>query len=604
MSQKGVFWYRAARYDTQQEAWNALNKLKAGVAHLRGENLLTVMFSNPAVVYFVAAVGVPTPSAREQVEQLISSPVTLTNEEIGYMRNEVTKLRREAGMSDREASKHVEKKMEAAGAPEDMKRKIANDFRDGFEQDRLAQGQRARREDATRLETIELDLIGDLIHRFQAKTGRTPDERDMSNMLLAHRDNRDIFTHEPLGEPFTGQLASSSPALPGLEAGASLKMQRIPFIIGYRDLQALSLVQTPEKYHVRESEGTQALGQAMNAILRRKLKRADKYQFDLSAIAMLDTVREPNAQAWLPLENHLWIEFTQGINTQHGEDVRALYVHSMDLESDIKEVAPAGRDLATYRLMIERNTLYKGYWSFNVITGRCKELFDFTYDVAQGSYVYLYSHVCPYGACNYSRPETRYDLGECSPCLECRAALAYWASVLHTAIRIIRREFALAPEEPRPYPITPEGYTETVKVKVGKGKNAHKIAQEKRREVDYRLDYFGVSEIGYPARALGEEIIEREESAAQEKGKRANWLTLADKGAIIWEYREIDTSRGRTLDPERNARWKSYQHVEIAPFKKWIPMLARERKTIKRVTARRYAAPGRAAQEPEEHSAE
>src|SRR5487761_998270 len=522
MSQKGVFWYRAARYDTQQEAWNALNKLKAGVAHLRGENLLTVMFSNPAVVYFVAAVGFPTPSAREQVEQLILSPVTLTNEEIGYMRNEVTKMRRGAGMSDREASEHVEKKMGAAGVPEVIKQKIANDFREGFPQDMLAQAARENK----------LDLI---------------------EQAYLHDNPRGYERAK-----FTGQLAQTSPALPGLEAGASLKMQRIPFIIGYRDLQSIALGQTPAKYHVRENEGTQALERAMNTIVWRKLKRADKYQFDLSAIAMLDTVREPSAQAWLPVESNLWIEFTQGIKTQHGEDIRALYVHSMDLESDIKEVAPAGRDLATYRLMIERNTLYKGYWSFNVITGRCKELVDFTYDVAQGSYVYLYSHVCPYGACSYSRPETRYDLGECSPCLECRAALAYWASVLHTAIRIIRREFALAPEEPRPYPITPEGYTETVKVKVGKGKNAHKIAQEKR--------------------------------------KRANWLTLADKGAIIWEYREIDTSRGRTLDPERNARWKSYQHVEIAPFKKWIPMLARERKTIKRVTARRYAAPGRAAQ--------
>lgn len=521
---QGPIWYRAAKYGTQQEAFNALNKLKAGVAHLRGENLLTLMFSNPAVDYFVAAVGYPSPSARAQVEKLIAHPVTLNNEEIGFMRDEVSKVRRGRGMSDREATRWAEHRLDAAGLPEEIKREVLRDY-----------------------------------------TGES--------------------------EPFTGQLASSSPALPGLQAGAPLKLQRIPFLIGYRDIQAQALGQTPGKYHVPESRGTQALTEAMNIIIWRKLKRAEKYQFDSSAIAMLNTVRDSAATTWLPLESPLWVEFTQALQTTHGEDIRALYAHPMNLESDIREVAPASRDLTLYRLLMERNELYKGYWSFNVVTGHCKELFDFTYDVAQGRYVYLYSHVCPSGKCAYTVPETRYSLGECSPCLECQSALTYWASVLHTAIRMIRREYALAPEEPSPWAARPEGYSETVNVKVGKGKNARHVREEKRREVAYRLVSYEVSEIGYPARALAEEIIEREESAAQGESKRPNWLKLAQADAIIWEYRAIDTSKGRTLDPEHNPRWKSYQHIEIAPFKKWVPMLREsERKTIKRVTARRYAA--------------
>jgi hypothetical protein len=392
------------------------------------------------------------------------------------------------------------------------------------------------------------------------------------------------------GRSFDAIAGSGSPALPGLQPGTPLKITTIPFIIGYRDMQAGVVAGTPDKYQIARNAGVGRLETAMNALIARKLRRADKYQFDQSAIAMLETVREPSAQDWLPLQNNLWIEFRQALNSPHGADIKALWVHSMDTDDDIKEVAPPGRDLQVYRLMIERNALYRGYWSFDVITTRCKELFDFTYEPAQGRYVYLYSHVCPYGKCEYTVPETRYTLGECSPCPECRAALAHWASVLHTAIRIIRREYALAPQEPRPWASAPETYTEETTVKIGKGKHQHEKRKEVVREVDYRLVKFEVSELGYPARALGDEIVAQAEQDAQES-KRPNWLKLAQAGApdtIIWEYREIDTSKGRTLDPQHNPRWKAYKHVEIAPYKKWIPMLSRERKTIKRVTARRY----------------
>lgn len=370
------------------------------------------------------------------------------------------------------------------------------------------------------------------------------------------------------------------------------RISTIPFIIGYRDLQARGVAQVPGKYDIEESARTDAVQIAMNTIMDRKLRRADKYQFDQSAWAMLETVRDPAAQEWISLKNNLWIEFKQPVSSEHGKDIKALWLHAMDMQADIRDVAPPARDPRIFSAMSERNSLYRGYWSFNVIDMRAREIFDFTYDLAQGRFIYLYSHVCPYDQCEYIHPETLTTLGECSPCLQCQAALAHWASVLHTAIRIIRREYALAPQESAPWAEQAESYEVDARVKVGKGKNSRLIKKTEKHTVDYRLVRFEVSELGYPARQLADETIAQVEQDAQKKGKRANWLKLAQEagepGAIIWEYRDIDTSRGRTLDPAHNPRWKSYKHVEVKPFKQWVPMLSRERKTIKKVTARRY----------------
>lgn len=527
-------WYRAARYDTQEECAAFLGTLKPALAARKnpGDNLLTISFGTPEGKNYVVALGYPTPETIALAESLFEKPpVTLSQKDLTYARQQVTKLRRGAGMSDQEASARALERTREMGLPEPFARSIASDFIEGLGGDRP-------------------------------------------------------------GEPFTAQLAQPSPAMPGLQAGAKLAIQRLPFIVGYQQLSAMDVQGQAQDFEDVTQGGARTVATAMNAIIDRKLRRADKYQFNSSAIAMLETVRDSGATTWLPLKNNLWIEFTQALNTLHGSDVKALWAHDMNMASLIPEVAPASRDRNLHDSLMGRSELYKAYWSFNVITARCAELFDFTYEPARERWVYLASHKCPSGQCTYPRLETYRDLGECSPCLECQNALAYWASVLHTAIRIVRREYALAPEEPAPYPLAPESYTEETRVKVGKGKNARHIKQMVTREIAYRLVSFEVSEITPAASALGAEIIEREEQAAQLAGesKRPNWLTLAgDRGGVVWEYREIDTSKGRTLVPGPGKPWKAYKHLDIAPFKKWVPMLSKERKTIKKVTARRYA---------------
>lgn len=412
------------------------------------------------------------------------------------------------------------------------------------------------------------------------------EQRTGSSEFESHTPTRVDYRVPVLRESETGEIVQTFPGQVEITGEMPFRTRErwetsspmqtgIPFIIRYRNAQ---------EHLIADKSPTEQVKVAMSALIDRKLRRSEKYQFDASALAMLRTVHDPNAQNWLALSNHVWIEFQHELATPYGANIRALWVHSMETDDALREMFPAGQNPQLHRLMMRRNALYQHFWSFNVITSHSEEMFDFTYDVAHEDYVYLYSHVCPYGNCSYPVPETLQTLGECQPCSQCQTALAYWASILHTSLRIIRREYALAPQEPPPWTITPEVYTEQAQVKVGKGKNARVLKQAKTREIAYRLVKFEVSE-------LSEQIRAQEEQASQEKGKRANWLKLAQAGApesIIWEYRTIDTSKGRTLDPARNPRWKVYQHVEITPFKRWVPLLAGERKTMRRVHAKRY----------------
>jgi hypothetical protein len=121
--------------------------------------------------------------------------------------------------------------------------------------------------------------------------------------------------------------------------------------------------------------------------------------------------------------------------------------------------------------------------------------------------------------------------------------------------------------------------------RIGKSrKNARLVPQTVQRHIDYRVISFEVSELDQEVRSQAQAIIEQEEAKVSQD-KRPYWLTLAEKDAIIWEYKQFDTSRGRFLDPARNPRWKSKRRIDVETYKRWVPML---KISIKRVHARRY----------------
>lgn len=355
-----------------------------------------------------------------------------------------------------------------------------------------------------------------------------------------------------------------------------------PFIIFYRDIMFRDMDRLKEHGPYPVLDGTEVYTEATKYTIGRKIKESDKYQFDLSAQAMLKSVRDPEQTAWLPLSNHLWIEFAQPICNEctANEPVKALWINNAWAGKYIYELMEKAKRPDVYEAMLDRHVLYYTMWSLDIITSDCYELFDFTYDTQISEFVYPASHKCPWKQCDYPIKEGPGTLGTCVPCEHCRAALDYWASVLNTAIRQIRREFALVPEEPAPLQSRVESYSEEVQVSVGKGKNKRTVKQQVKREVEYRVVSYEVSEISAESRQRARDLLEEEQS-------RGNWLTVTDPLSIAWEYKQINVSRGRFLDPERNPRWKQKKHIDIAPFKKWVPML-RERKTIKRVKARRY----------------
>jgi hypothetical protein len=356
--------------------------------------------------------------------------------------------------------------------------------------------------------------------------------------------------------------------------------KNVPWIAVYREQQSREIdhVMLDENpYEIVEN--TFVTGNIMKKLNDLKLARSEKYQFGESAMKMLETVFSPDKKSWVTLPNHLWIEFLpQSISNEHGEDIRMLWVHRMDMEADINNLVQKN---STVGLALQwRNTMYKHLWSFNVITSQGREYFDFTYDEVKKDWVYPASHICPWKECTYPKTEFGLDPGRCDPCRRCLAAFSYWSAMLHAAIRMVRREFALLPQEPRPFEVITSSYTEETQVKVGKGKNAKKIKKEVKREVEYRFVTYEVSEFSSEERRTSKEALEQEHPG--------NWLTFAEPKTVIWEYKTINTSKGRTLDPERNPRWKKYQHMKILPFKRWVPMYTKEIKTIKRVSAQRF----------------
>lgn len=513
-------WYRAARYDTYEEAALFGQKLNAELEkHVPGENLITMSFENPNKHILVLTIGYPDERAKMVVESLYERPPEpLRDGDIEYALRQVRELRREEGMSDIDAAEWAANRMLESGMPGTYMQRIMQDY----------------------------------LHA-------TEDENGDYRVPVPALDRQ-----RPTDEEFS-------------------MYKNKPFIVFFRDMQCRDLERLKDHGPYPYLKGTEIATEGTKYTINRKIKDADKYQFDLSAQAMLEAVRDPAQTSWLRRENHLWIEFQEPISNEYSADeaIKAIWVNDAYAARYINELVAKADNPDVYNAMLARNILYMNYWSMDIVTADCYELFDYTYDIHKEEFVYLASHKCPWRQCEYPLKEGEGHLGLCVPCEHCLSALDYWSSVLHTAIRQIQREYALVPEEPAPLKSRIESYSEEVIANVGKGKNKRKLKQTVKREVEYRVVSYEVSEISGESRQRARDLIAEEQS-------RGNWLTVHDPFAIAWEYKAIDVSRGRVLDPERNPRWKRKQHINIVPFKKWVPML-KEKRTIKRVKARRFA---------------
>jgi hypothetical protein len=422
-----------------------------------------------------------------------------------------------------------------------------------------------------------------------AKTDEPGHSPPKPSIILDARDERPVAAPRT-NRPFTGLIDKVTGDSP-LKPGQKITMRSLPFIIGY---QMISQAETRNTYEGlaggfpslpgRTADELTALIQRVNAAC---LHSARKYIFTESALRMHGAVFQADETGWIAPSGHIWIEPYTAIDTPYGERVKAVYASLTWPVADIRRVMQHSGDKRLEGLL---NSIYEGfspYWTLEIINERCKLIYDLTYDMERGAWVYLASHLCPEKQCEYVEDAdiTTATPGLCIPCNRCKEAVHFWAAWLHTSMRMIRGDFAVSPE-PAPFQVEAQEYEQTERVTVGKGKNKRSMSQEVRRQVDYTIVSYDVSI--RPHREAADEM--GDETAASESEKRASWLTLHDSADIIYERKTIP-DHTRRFPVRRNGTRQTGRVSVHHNEPKYIPMLkpeARRAQTIKRVTARQY----------------
>lgn len=439
--------------------------------------------------------------------------------------------------------------------------------------------------------------------------------KDVKN--LAHDES--MRHTEATDKPFRTQITASN--VQGLQAGQEVTVQVIPFVKAFLDLSEMRTNQeimhliAPDVRTAVEGEAVKAL-QTVQRVNSLVLKHATKYLFTLSALRLQQAVFSPDVHTQAPLpENFLtgyvWIECERPVDTPYAEQVKAVYLNRAYPEMEIERLFQKG---SQERYMLNTTFgVHKGQWSLVIVNARCDTLFDLTFDTGIQQWRFLGSHICPYGTCKYTTPNSG-DVVEntvkatCEPCEKCREAVNYFAQWLITALKIIHREYTVT-LTPEPFRQSEQEYTQIEKVTVGKGKNKHKIPQKVTRSVTYT-----VIDVSVPASVKSQQRSQEEAKAE----KRQNWLTLHGSEDRIYEKKYLpDTVRhyrgdyfraliervrqGDLLSPEG----EEYELIEEKdgsytvigkvryPHGKYVPMLRPELKkqiTYKKIVASQYEA--------------
>ncbi len=322
------------------------------------------------------------------------------------------------------------------------------------------------------------------------------------------------------------------------------------------------------------------------------LKTLTPYLFTESAMRMHQAVWEKERRD-LPIpDTSICIEFVSPIEMPYGV-VKALSIHNLRADEAVERLRRKNPKMGLEHLPDRPGYFYR----VELIGNDLWVLDTETYNAQTREWVYLSDHQCD--ECKRDRNNEIVQ-----PCSTCQERTAYWASWLRTALLMINREYAVSPE-PAPFPVQVVTYEEEGTKKVGHGKNAREIKTTFKREVEYRIISFDVS-----TPAPRRERPPQEERAEEEK--RANWLTMYGKDALI--YRRI-----RFEDIHRDYAGPHYKHIiercsalggsfteegreytlshlpdgtavvtsTILGFEKYVPML-REKKTIRKVVASAY----------------
>lgn len=364
--------------------------------------------------------------------------------------------------------------------------------------------------------------------------------------------------HTPTPMDTNSNLSPEETEIHMREVVKSLSEQRYPFIEIYRLYVG---------YHIGIFQQNEL---AHNEVLKQyqhSLDASEKYLFTDTARSMHKAVYEAGNTQWVPITSDMWIEQdTSQPFTSRGVSVKAVHILEVP-QHDLIRVEGYSRKV----------------WVINVISSTTSHIISFTYQ--EGStpeFLPTLDYLCPYGKCeNLIQTQESYEVLYRKPCEQCERDCIMWASWLHTAMRMIRRDYAVS-SSPKPFETRSIKYSEKKLVPRHHGTGSPKW-KNIENSIPYTIVSYDVSLT--PASQTPEEL---EETGTHET--RQNWLTLHGKDDIIYVARSIPDYQRRYPVRRNGTRLEGKVSV-TTPLPKYVPMLRSDRRksqTIKRVTAKKF----------------
>lgn len=372
------------------------------------------------------------------------------------------------------------------------------------------------------------------------------------------------------------QYKASAPSVSFLE-----DLKRKPFIIAYQQfcevaygyewakMTQLSNIQLKDIAPSKQ-EYAKHIVDYINKINNLRLRRSKKYLFTPSAIQLHESVAHyHNPTIQIEQRNmHTWLECFKEQETPYGK-MRALFFSDAYPLNEIGIVAPSRTEPKLYNHLVNTYSTHNGQWGLEVIDDTYNARFDFTYNLGTQEWVFLPSHKCPTGKCEYPEPNSIEQVifyeavGGCKPCDYCIAACKYFATWLVTALAMIDGIYAVTPDDTA-FQTMEHTYTTTAKTAVGHGKNKRLVNTEVKRNVEYTLISYDVTQ--------QKRTLTPDEAQTIDKAYRKNWLVTTPSGEIIW-IRKTIKAYSRRYPTRKNGTRRDGAVTLKNDFKKRVPML-------------------------------
>lgn len=297
------------------------------------------------------------------------------------------------------------------------------------------------------------------------------------------------------------------------------------------------------------------------AVWMEQLRTMTPYLFTTSAIQLFHVVWDENKDTFPIPDTDIWVEFISPVETKQGT-VKALAITQVNRKSAIEKLErkePGLKGLSSHS-DFSRSDLYR----VQIIDNEMQFITTTSYDAELTKWVYVQD--CPTHECVEGMKAGEKIIVE--PCSNCKARTSFWASWVRTVLLMIEREYATSPD-PTPWDTQTAIYEEEGTQKVGKGKNAHIINVTRKREVEYTIISYDISQ--------PEAKYEHTSHQRPQEEKRANWLVLTPKDQIIFQ-------RKRIAAYPRHFKKQEGQYT-VAEHDKYVPMLREKKPTIRKVIA-------------------